>query len=89
MTCIKLMYVSSTECHPQGFFWNKGIPVQHVNLGTASPSLELSAFINCRNIYGISNMKKCPRFHSTQPNHYIDYNIQQFKLYKKRQFMIE
>jgi len=37
MTSMKCLHVSELECHPQGVYWNKGIQVQHAQLGTDHP----------------------------------------------------
>jgi len=45
VTSIKLLHVSAPECHPQGFYLNKEIQVQHTNLITDRPRSRLYQII--------------------------------------------
>jgi len=37
MTSIQVVHVSAPACHPQGVFYNRGIKVQHTDLGIDFP----------------------------------------------------
>jgi len=41
MTSIKLLHVSARGCHPQGIYWNKGIPLHYTSRNDIHRTLHL------------------------------------------------
>jgi len=56
MVSIKILHISATGCHPQGFLHGEGTKAQHTNLGSASPLLERLKYKNSK-IYNMDELK--------------------------------